>query len=1349
MNRYKSFYLLLLILCPLTGLADNYVIINQVMYDSPLNEQAQYPPYSNGEYIELYNGSNVPISLQGWEITGDGNTEHYYFPNISIASKGFLVVAFRHADSPSFDLNNIFVIPSTLATQIIYQNNVILANHGETITLYNANHEIVDQITYDGTSHLTKPDRLSADNEGVTSGNLCVSLHRTWVEFDGVGRVVVENSQWKTDAVSFCKCQLAEPSFGEHYITGHQPLSDGENFIISVSPLDPASRVSITNDGISVSNGVRTSTSVHYYDGIGRPMESINVEASPTKNDLVQVSQYTGLHNMTQKWLPVPMQTDGQYIGVSNVKAEAQSYYSDNRPFIETLYENSALGRIAGQKRQGESWASHPSANAYALNEETDNVHIYTVLANGKLKTTGHFYSPSSLYKTIVLDEDSKGVTTFTDKLGRKIMEERDGCQTYYVYDELGYIRFVLPNFSPGKLGAGEYDLWDTTLQASAFCYKYDDRGNVIYKRLPGCEPQYMVYDQSGQLILKQDGNQRLSNKWTLCGYDSIGRNLYTAEIKLTQTHEYYIDFFDDKWSVEHYGNNPSNSSIPGTGYASTLLGKNNLRPLIVNYYDDYDYIAKREPTAIRPQLRFSQESGYGLQHDNAIGLLTGTRIYNLSEEGYTAYSYYYDIKGRVIQNRSMQNVTNGYKTSTSTEYLFDGSIAQQLTEQGKGNNLVREHYRYSYDHAGRALKTYYQLNNDDEIQLSSFSYDSIGRLAQNLLHNSVDSIRYSYDMRNMLTATKNKHFSEDLFYADSVSSFAHATPCHNGNIAVARTLHVDTSFTFIYSYDQLNRLVESEQDAGDHTKPSEWFRYDDRGNIRQLQRYSGDRLIDDLHFSYQEDGNQLLSITDDGEDADLYSTIEYHNAAVQADTTMYYDANGNLIKDKDRGIVAIHYNILNLPDTIQFVNGNQIVNLYDAAGKKYKSIIYSNLATVITPCYEMAHYTFETDSIEYHVTEYNGNVETYYTPRDTALRIFNAIGYYTDSTYYHYIKDHLGNVCAVIHSAADSVVQSTKYYASGVPMAESVGRDEQPYLYNGKEFVEAHGLNEYDSQARMYYATIMRTTTIDPYAEKYYHISPYAWCGNNSIAKVDENGQYYFDWDDWCYRSSYGNHNEVSWNEVLWNEFIEPRPIDQIGPLRMVGEFGLGNGAQERNFGSDDNFTQQFTTDNERLEGIYNSVAEAIFNRGFENSAEDENGTKDGKYNYSLGSKGMLEKIGIMTHDAANAAGRVFNKVSPFGLTVSIGNLAASVVGSFSVTWELERYDSNGDAVVTFRLENSMSAASATRPPFVGYTDFWKGNVGSVINKAANSRWNFTGFMRTVKINMTWTTTIKNPNKR
>ena len=130
----------------------------------------------------------------------------------------------------------------------------------------------------------------------------------------------------------------------------------------------------------------------------------------------------------------------------------------------------------------------------------------------------------------------------------------------------------------------------------------------------------------------------------------------------------------------------------------------------------------------------------------------------------------------------------------------------------------------------------------------------------------------------------------------------------------------------------------------------------------------------------------------------------------------------------------------------------------------------------------------------------------------------------------YQGIKDHLGNICAVVRSSDNTPVQRTTYYASGVPMAENLGpdvppslyyamgvqytenfgRDAQPYLYNGKEFIEAYGLNEYDSQARMYYAPIMRTTTMDPHAENNYHQSPYSWCGNNPIAIIDLDGK---DW--------------------------------------------------------------------------------------------------------------------------------------------------------------------------------------------------------------------------------------------
>ena len=212
-----------------------------------------------------------------------------------------------------------------------------------------------------------------------------------------------------------------------------------------------------------------------------------------------------------------------------------------------------------------------------------------------------------------------------------------------------------------------------------------------------------------------------------------------------------------------------------------------------------------------------------------------------------------------------------------------------------------------------------------------------------------------------------------------------------------------------------------------------------------------------------------------------------------------------NLVFDLDRGISVIKYNILNLPDTIQFSNGNQIVNLYDAAGRKYKTITYFAPETAGTSHYEIEHYTFDTDTVTYAVTEYAGNIETLIGVDSTITRrLHNTIGYYTDSTYYHYIKDHLGNICAVVNSVKDSVIQSTLYYASGVPMAQSIGRDKQPYLYNGKEFVEAHGWNTYDYGFRGYYVTIGRFTSIDPLAEQTPWQSPYAYADNNFINAID-----------------------------------------------------------------------------------------------------------------------------------------------------------------------------------------------------------------------------------------------------
>ena len=95
-----------------------------------------------------------------------------------------------------------------------------------------------------------------------------------------------------------------------------------------------------------------------------------------------------------------------------------------------------------------------------------------------------------------------------------------------------------------------------------------------------------------------------------------------------------------------------------------------------------------------------------------------------------------------------------------------------------------------------------------------------------------------------------------------------------------------------------------------------------------------------------------------------------------------------------------------------------------------------------------------------------------------------------------------------MLTTANNKYFSESFYYASGLSMAQSYGEGVQPYKYNGKEFVEMHGLNEYDSHARWYYPAIMRTTTMDPLAEKYSNISPYAWCGNNMVNRFDPDGR-------------------------------------------------------------------------------------------------------------------------------------------------------------------------------------------------------------------------------------------------
>ena len=110
----------------------------------------------------------------------------------------------------------------------------------------------------------------------------------------------------------------------------------------------------------------------------------------------------------------------------------------------------------------------------------------------------------------------------------------------------------------------------------------------------------------------------------------------------------------------------------------------------------------------------------------------------------------------------------------------------------------------------------------------------------------------------------------------------------------------------------------------------------------------------------------------------------------------------------------------------------------------------------------------------------------------------------------YYYLTDFQGNNIGV-YDKTGKLVQRTDYYASGEPWLEPVygsGAVGNRYLFGGKERMAGGALNEYDFEARNYVASFQRFTTIDPEAEKFPWLSPYAYCNGNPINFIDPTGE-------------------------------------------------------------------------------------------------------------------------------------------------------------------------------------------------------------------------------------------------
>jgi len=115
---------------------------------------------------------------------------------------------------------------------------------------------------------------------------------------------------------------------------------------------------------------------------------------------------------------------------------------------------------------------------------------------------------------------------------------------------------------------------------------------------------------------------------------------------------------------------------------------------------------------------------------------------------------------------------------------------------------------------------------------------------------------------------------------------------------------------------------------------------------------------------------------------------------------------------------------------------------------------------------------------------------------------------------YEYHLKDHLGNTRVTFqpNGSSTTTTQVAEYYPFGSSYLPVSPAGSNKYLYNGKEkqddVLSGSALDWYDYSARYYDPQIGRFTTVDPLAEKKPWLSPYTYCSDNPINRIDPDGK-------------------------------------------------------------------------------------------------------------------------------------------------------------------------------------------------------------------------------------------------
>jgi RHS repeat-associated protein len=864
----------------------------------------------------------------------------------------------------------------------------------------------------------------------------------------------------------------------------------------------------------------------HEYDALGRkiknylPYSTQNVGLEFESNALIDVENYPSYQG--QNPYHELLYEDSSLSRVLKQASSGSDWAMGSGHEMRFEYKNNISGEVKIFKARAE-W--NPTLELYDI----------SLVENGD-----SYYDVNSLYKQIEKNENwSSGLAntteSFYNKEGQIILkrsyENVTAYDTYYVYDQFGNLTYVIPPKADNLIN-------NEVLDGLCFQYVYDYKNRLVEKKLPGKNWEYIVYDKLDRVVMTGPVNPPFvnltNNGWMIYKYDTFNRPILQGWMTSTtinrntrKNQQLARDLITSNFSeIRLTANNVTpagtgNSNNPAYSYSNVSLPTTNYYVLSINYYDDYNYI---DAPAI-PQLVEGQQVYY----NNIVkpkGLLTG-RWVKMIQNSTTASSRrelsytLYDEKARPVRNfvRNHQLGGGGF-TQNDLKFDFEGKVERSISihkriESETPGVTVKDFFTYTDQ--GRLLTHTQQVNSNPIELITHNTYDELGKLIIKKVGNSISNplqvIEYNYNVRGWLTEINDVNYlvqsgvPTDLFAYkinyNTVQNDLNAPIVdkqYNGNISETywKTSTDNVLRKYAYKYDDLNRLKFAYYRLPNSNVPSiksydEGINYDKNGNIVYLKRNGNVEgmippvEIDELNYSYQNNSNRLVKITESTPTA----TSGFNDGAnnlVEYD----YDNYGNMNRDDNKGITNIKYNHLNLPVRITFGSIGTIEYIYNSDGVKLEKIVTQGTSVSTTKYLQGFQYLND-------VLQFFPHSEGYVAKQGSSYK------------YVFQYKDHLGNVRLSYAknpiTGNTDVIEESHYYPFGLKhsgynnyLLTSGNTEAQKYKYQGQERQDELGLNWDSFKWRNYDPALGRFMSIDPLAEKYSKWTPYAFAGNQVV---------------------------------------------------------------------------------------------------------------------------------------------------------------------------------------------------------------------------------------------------------